>query len=322
MKAVYNIFGSVLLCFIFTISVYAFHWNDSIPIVLVESYNQPKDGPDRSQSEPTDPTQIYAYIEGRMMTLMTPNDFSYRAVIIYEEVDSIVIDQRFTGSFAHVLPAYGKYSLYVYYEEGSLGGSFYSLLTQAEAAELVLQQFSEDSVDIYLSDVLLGVQDTVKMGIDEIFDPISPTDDYQWFAYVDMKPNANLSHDFTVIFIDARTGEMVQRYLPFAFLPSNGFYHKYKGYYPHTLIDRLNAVHIPSFIYPNPIGDIMSIELATGESVEEVFIYNTAGELVLKSQNRAIEQRSTIDTSTLLNGIYFVVVHSQKKIYNAKVIKQ
>lgn len=75
----------------------------------------------------------------------------------------------------------------------------------------------------------------------------------------------------------------------------------------------LNSIEI----YPNPVLDIVSIEV---KSKAKVFIYSTKGELILESE--VDSEKSTIDLGGLNSGVYFInMIENAKTTELKKLIK-
>jgi hypothetical protein len=73
-------------------------------------------------------------------------------------------------------------------------------------------------------------------------------------------------------------------------------------------------------IFPNPVSNNMTITLPTNNSTTEIKIYNMLGELAYSSTTT--EQKTDIDISTLINGVYIIQITSSGKISRQKFIKQ
>lgn len=67
-----------------------------------------------------------------------------------------------------------------------------------------------------------------------------------------------------------------------------------------------------SIIYPNPTTGMLSVKLQTGESIVDVQIYNSSGQLV----------GSKLNLSTLPNGIYQVAIKTNKRIISEKIVRK
>jgi len=77
-------------------------------------------------------------------------------------------------------------------------------------------------------------------------------------------------------------------------------------------------------IFPNPVIDKFTIQksqVISGTAVE-ISIYNVLGERVLIQESRGKTQEEIIDVSKLRNGMYYLEVTSDAKIYRSKFIKQ
>ncbi len=73
-------------------------------------------------------------------------------------------------------------------------------------------------------------------------------------------------------------------------------------------------------IYPNPVGQILHIDLNELNGLDYEFgIYSTSGKILLKNK---LESRTNINVSQLSFGIYFIKVSNGYKTYSAKFIKR
>ena len=71
-------------------------------------------------------------------------------------------------------------------------------------------------------------------------------------------------------------------------------------------------------LYPNPVQDVLYINLSEKQGMLELF------DIAVKSvlQNEILENKASIDVSGLENGIYLVKVLSDKKMVTGKFVKQ
>jgi DNA-binding beta-propeller fold protein YncE len=74
-------------------------------------------------------------------------------------------------------------------------------------------------------------------------------------------------------------------------------------------------------IYPNPASSEISLELNSDLKNAELSVINILGERVL-TQYLGISQISSIDISSLTNGIYFIQIRDNNKTFTQKFIKQ
>ncbi len=82
-------------------------------------------------------------------------------------------------------------------------------------------------------------------------------------------------------------------------------------------IDNNNTISI----YPNPANDFMTISLvAESADATTIYIVNAIGEIVLAE--KAMSSNTTLNTSNLTNGIYFIKVESKNGSAIKKFIKQ
>jgi c-di-GMP-binding flagellar brake protein YcgR len=84
-----------------------------------------------------------------------------------------------------------------------------------------------------------------------------------------------------------------------------------------TAIDNLSA--IGAKIYPNPVADILNIELPETGSYT-VTVFNSIGDIVTQKTTSSVD--TTIDMSVYNSGIYIIKVTTGNRSYTGKVIKQ
>jgi Leucine-rich repeat (LRR) protein len=84
-----------------------------------------------------------------------------------------------------------------------------------------------------------------------------------------------------------------------------------------TAIDNLSV--IGAKIYPNPVNDILNIELPTTGSYT-VTVFNTTGDIVTQKTIQSVN--TTIDMSVYNNGIYIIKVTTGNRSYTGKIIKR
>ncbi|MEK7264245.1 MAG: T9SS type A sorting domain-containing protein [Bacteroidota bacterium] len=70
-------------------------------------------------------------------------------------------------------------------------------------------------------------------------------------------------------------------------------------------------------MYPNPSGNLLTIQLGSESENYQVHITNIFGEQVLSSVHA-----KTIDISTLSKGMYFINVYQGCKMITTKFIKK
>ncbi|MGN0033893.1 MAG: C25 family cysteine peptidase [Candidatus Limimorpha sp.] len=63
-------------------------------------------------------------------------------------------------------------------------------------------------------------------------------------------------------------------------------------------------------IYPNPVDNILIIE---GKNINNIFIYNSLGQIIIEKENASNEKTITIDCADLPLGLYHTVVSSDVK---------
>jgi hypothetical protein len=73
-------------------------------------------------------------------------------------------------------------------------------------------------------------------------------------------------------------------------------------------------------LYPNPVQDVLNIDVKETIAISSVNIYNTLGQLVVVVPN--VQNTKTIDVSNLPSGNYFIKINTNKGTSNTKFIKQ
>lgn len=68
-------------------------------------------------------------------------------------------------------------------------------------------------------------------------------------------------------------------------------------------------------IYPNPVRDVVTIQLGDNVQIQQIEIYNTIGELVAILPNTTSSQNITADLSELESGIYFIQLLNESGAY-------
>ncbi|MFC4163722.1 T9SS type A sorting domain-containing protein [Epilithonimonas zeae] len=71
-------------------------------------------------------------------------------------------------------------------------------------------------------------------------------------------------------------------------------------------------------LYPNPVKDILKINLSNNENISEINIYNVAGQKL-----KTVSKQTEINVESLSKGVYLIDIKTDKnKTYNSKFIKQ
>jgi len=68
-------------------------------------------------------------------------------------------------------------------------------------------------------------------------------------------------------------------------------------------------------VVPNPANDRISVKLKEGEIIQTITIYDAFGRVILVSN----EDVSTVDVSSLINGMYYMNVMTSQSTYNVKI---
>ena len=90
---------------------------------------------------------------------------------------------------------------------------------------------------------------------------------------------------------------------------------------PIISLENLNANRQVS-IYPNPAKDLLQIEMTELNESSRIRMFNSLGQLVVEQALGAKTTATTLDLSTLANGIYFLELNSGKEILHyERVIK-
>jgi hypothetical protein len=87
-----------------------------------------------------------------------------------------------------------------------------------------------------------------------------------------------------------------------------------------AITDLQSEVSTKLHIYPNPVNQILYIQLDSAQPGDFYTIYNINGEKV--ASNHISTKLTTVDFSRYSPGIYFMKVVNGDKIYNEKVIRK
>lgn len=91
-----------------------------------------------------------------------------------------------------------------------------------------------------------------------------------------------------------------------------------------TDVTTINNNNSQLFVYPNPVKDILTIDVTNTFTIENSYaIYDIKGCLIAKKNIGTISDKynEKIDISTYPNGMYFVVVSLDGKLSSKKIIK-
>lgn len=105
----------------------------------------------------------------------------------------------------------------------------------------------------------------------------------------------------------------------------NFLHNNYKGdaYYDNITVTNdvlaVNGVQKESVkVYPNPVDDILIVQLPQGESVEHIEVYSFAGNKIVETKSE-----NQIDLKHLQAGVYFVQAKTKGgKTYTSKIVKK
>ena len=81
----------------------------------------------------------------------------------------------------------------------------------------------------------------------------------------------------------------------------------------------IEEVNINSFkAYPNPVQDILLLEIPQEVKQTQVAVYNASGKEIIRTS----QDLSSINMSAYLQGLYFVIVRTNKGDVVKKIMKQ
>ena len=75
-------------------------------------------------------------------------------------------------------------------------------------------------------------------------------------------------------------------------------------------------------VYPNPAKDFVVINNASIAGNVQIRIFDVAGSLISNNSMSAINSQITVPTNNLSNGLYFMAIENNGRIFNAKFSKQ
>jgi hypothetical protein len=79
------------------------------------------------------------------------------------------------------------------------------------------------------------------------------------------------------------------------------------------------TINSHTFIHPNPVSEVLYIKDSLGEVVDNVFLYDASGRLVIQCNNVT---KGGIDVSNLAKGMYLVKINKGAKSSSQKLIVQ
>jgi hypothetical protein len=115
------------------------------------------------------------------------------------------------------------------------------------------------------------------------------------------KVDSNGNFDLTLIATDTKTGCIDTLILEKAITVGNG---NSIAEFDHTIS-----------IFPNPVSNTLNIK--SSNAIELLEIYSLEGKLISQNKNE-----NSVDVSSLGNGIYLLKVHTEKEVYQTKIIKE
>lgn len=96
--------------------------------------------------------------------------------------------------------------------------------------------------------------------------------------------------------------------------------HVYKIQQPTAVREQYNSEKIS--IHPNPANDVLNIHLLEEANIHQVDVYSMNGSRVYSNLNaQELGRNFTINTSDLPNGMYFIQIQGESKIYLKNFIK-
>jgi hypothetical protein len=75
-------------------------------------------------------------------------------------------------------------------------------------------------------------------------------------------------------------------------------------------------------VYPNPVNDILKVELNSSDENNQVNIYSMDGKILLKGKINAGEKEKSFDLKKLREGVYFIQIENSKVREQQMVIKK
>ena len=96
--------------------------------------------------------------------------------------------------------------------------------------------------------------------------------------------------------------------------------HVYKIQEPTAIKNRYNSENIS--IHPNPASDILNISIKEDAKIQKIEIYSINGSKVFTNQNpQQTVKNFSINTSDFPNGMYFIQIQGERKVYLKNFIK-
>ena len=75
-------------------------------------------------------------------------------------------------------------------------------------------------------------------------------------------------------------------------------------------------------IHPNPVSDVLNIEILENSKIQNINVFSINGDKVYSTQNAQISGKNlSINTSQFPQGMYFIQIQGDNKIYLKNFIK-
>lgn len=90
------------------------------------------------------------------------------------------------------------------------------------------------------------------------------------------------------------------------------------AYSPVSILGTDSAVVQSPVVYPNPVVDVLNVNMPAGTNIDSILISDVSGKIVLHS----LGDINTINLSSLAGGMYIVTIKAEEKSFINKVIKE
>jgi len=88
--------------------------------------------------------------------------------------------------------------------------------------------------------------------------------------------------------------------------------------YNNTLLANPTFNNLSLKIYPNPIKDVMNIQIQNSEIIKSIKVFNVLGKLVIEEKGDV----NQLDVSLLKSGLFLIKIETNKGIFVKKIMKK
>ncbi len=207
-----------------------------IPLTIIDTGSN--DGPAQDGKDPITPNQFVASLDDRTLTISTTLKEAISLQLKNQATQEKVTSVKFTNTVSLQISKYGSYGLLLNIHNTTLQGVFEVELSQNEVANIALDMYQNEAVEIFVSSSTYSKGDTIHALYEHLLNEYTIIENNSaWCVFIDKKPEANWGHECQYLLVDSSSGKIkvLNRTTPPVAL------HKFKQY---KFYDRMNGAKI------------------------------------------------------------------------------